>query len=101
MTQTLPDRTAALPVPPGAELVGDWDIEGYRDVFGADRTVTDHAIRVYTTASQNIDGVLYDVAVQIADGERPGPGPLNSDQARELAAALLAAAAQIDGWVSR
>jgi hypothetical protein len=27
--------------------------------------------------------------------------PLNSDQARELAAALLEAAAEIDGWVAR
>jgi hypothetical protein len=38
--------------------------------------------------------------VCIADGDAAGP-ILNSDQARELAAAILEAAAELDGWAAR
>lgn len=87
--------------PPDTDLAGSWDGDGYRDIYGRDRTVTDHTLRVYTLASQHIDGTLSDTSIVIADGEHAGPHPLNSDQARELAAVLLEAAAQADQWATR
>ena len=83
--------------PADIENVGGWDLDGYRDIFGFDRTVTDHRVRVYAFGSQASDGRIYDPTVQLAEGEDDGPG-LNSDQARELAAALLQIADEIDGW---
>jgi hypothetical protein len=94
--------------PSGATTVDDWqsfDPQPYRVVIGADRTVTDHVARVSPSAIQWADGSID------GHGEIELPhvyvfgldetGPLNSDQARELAAALLETAAEIDGWVSR
>ena len=95
-TTPVPD----VPLPAGADDVGDFDCDGYRDIYGVDRTVTDHAARVYAFGSQAADGRLYDLAVYIADGDAAGP-ILNSDQARELAAALLEAANELDGWAAR
>jgi hypothetical protein len=37
-------------------MAGPWDLDGYRDLFGFDRTVTDHAVRVYAFGSQASDG---------------------------------------------
>jgi hypothetical protein len=87
-----------VPVPAGIDSVGEWDFDGYRDLYGVDRTVTDHAVRVYAFGGQSSDGTIYDLAVQLADGDDSGPH-LNSDQACELASALLEAAAEVDGWV--
>jgi hypothetical protein len=84
--------------PAGAEFVDDWVGDPpYRVVFGVDRTVTDHAARVYAVVIQladgSIDGGLIEGPhVNIADGEGSGLEDLNSDQARELAAALFRAA---------
>jgi hypothetical protein len=92
-------------LPDGATTNDDWqghDRQPYRVVLGADRTVTDHPVKVSPSAVQWADG-------SIDDGHIEGPNvyvidggnwlsPLNSDQARELAAALLEAAAEIDGW---
>jgi hypothetical protein len=95
MSTTISD----VPLPAGIEIVGEWD-DGYRDLCGFDRTVTDHAVRVYAFGSQSPDGTIHDVAVHLADGENSGPH-LNSDQARELAAVLLGLAAQMDEWVTQ
>jgi hypothetical protein len=86
-----------IPTPSGIEMVCQGDLDGHRDLFGFDRTVTDHAVRVYAFGSQAPDGTVYDLGVYLADGENSGP-TLNSDQARELAAALLEAAAELDRW---
>jgi hypothetical protein len=81
----------------------------YRFVTFTDRTVTDHPARVSIQAAQWADGSLADGTGAEGNGaegngvEAPGIAvrkawdPLNSDQARELAAALLAAAADLDG----
>ncbi|STZ43562.1 hypothetical protein [Mycolicibacterium gilvum] len=51
--------------------------------------ITDHPAIVHTADSGIIlDQIDHDL-------------PLNSDQARELASALLVAAAEVDGWVQR
>lgn len=77
----------------------------YRFITFADQTVTDHPVRVSMHAFQWADGSLADGAGAEGNGvEAPGIAvldgnirPLNSDQARELAAALLAAADELDG----
>jgi hypothetical protein len=86
-----------VPLPAEIEMASEWDLEGYRDICGVDRTVTDHTFRVYAFGSQSLDGTIDNLAVHLADGDDSCP-PLNSDQARELAAALLEAAAELDGW---
>jgi hypothetical protein len=105
MTTTTEPRD--VPLPAGATFVGNWDWDGgampYRFVTFTDRTITDHPARVSPHAFQYADGSLAS-----AGEEAPGIAvleasihPLNSDQARELAAALLAAAAEIDGFSTR
>ncbi|MFN3007402.1 hypothetical protein ACK12G_29395 [Mycolicibacterium wolinskyi] len=105
ISATLPSITP----PPGADFVCEWEThkEGvYRAVFGPDRTVTDHPARVYPGAVQLADGTIEDIdvsspCVYVSNGESESLPGLNSDQARELAAALLECAAQLDGWVQR
>src|ERR1700729_1059198 len=96
-----------VPLPTGATKVHDWARPRggmpYRFITFTDRTVTDHLVRVSIHAFQWADGSLADGAGAEGNGvEAPGiavleaSDPLNSDQARELAAALLAAADEID-----
>jgi hypothetical protein len=95
-------------LPSGVARVNDWEPDGdqahYRFIVGATRTLTDHPIRVSVHAFQWSDGTLDDgdilsapgIAIHDADAGRP----LNSDQARELAEALLEAADEFDRWVA-
>lgn len=102
--------TAPTP-PPGAELICKWedhftDRLPYRSVLGVDRTVTDHPARVYSTVVQLADGSIEDngvssPAIFVCDDDSGCLPKLNSDQARELAAALLECAAELDGWTQR
>lgn len=105
MTIAASDLHPEVAPPPGVVIVDEWqqdDPQDYRVVIGADRTVTDHSARVSPSAVQWADG-------RVDDGRIEGPSvyvldvgaPLNSDQARELAAALLEAAAEVDGWAAR
>lgn len=105
-------HTATDPAPPiGADLVCDWethikDHQPYRTICGADRHVTDHEATVYSAVTQLADGTIEDSelaapGVYVCQGDRDCLDRLNSDQARELAAALLEAAAELDGWVQR
>jgi hypothetical protein len=87
-----------VPVPAGVDLVCHWE-EAQRTIFGHDRTVTDSDLRVYPKATQVSSGAIDDGNVEVARGERCG-FVLNSDQARELAAALLESADQIDRWAA-
>jgi hypothetical protein len=90
--------------PPGATTHDEWeddDPQPYRIVFGADRTVTDHRARVSTSAVQWADGSVDDGRIEapyIYVYDLGESRPLNSDQARELGAALLESAAEVDGW---
>jgi hypothetical protein len=96
-----------VPLPPGFVSAGDWQASGadmpYRLVYGADRTVTDHVVRVSTHAFQFADGSIASrwaaeapgIAVLNGDTDT-GLWPLNSNQARELAAVLLAAADELE-----
>ena len=71
---------------------------------GATRTLTDHPLGVSVRACQWSDGSLDDGGILSAPGiaihDVDAGRPLNSDLARELAAALLEAAAEFDSWVA-
>ncbi|BCI52901.1 hypothetical protein NIIDNTM18_21790 [Mycolicibacterium litorale] len=108
------ENSATLPSitpPAGADLVCQWEdhIEGqqpYRAIYGADRHITDHDATVYSAVTQLADGTLEDSdelspGIYVCQGDRDCLSKLNSDQARELAAALLECAAELDGWVQR
>jgi hypothetical protein len=97
MTTTTTNPFPDIPLPAGAEFGDTWDPDGYRAVFGIDRTVTDHEVRLYSVCSQSTSGAVELACVVVALGEREG-FVLNGDQARELAAVLLKAAAELDGW---
>jgi hypothetical protein len=97
-----------VPLPAGFVTADDWQWSRgcmpYRFVF-TDWTVTDHRVAVSMHAFQWADGALADGTGAEGYGvEAPSISVLdaighsmNSDQARELAAALLAAAAELDG----
>lgn len=97
------DALHDVPLPPGAAFGDVWEGQPpQRVVMGQNRAVTDADVIVWTSAIQHLDGTLEKTN---GDGREPptahidgGPMDLNSDQCRELAAALLEAAAEIDGW---
>jgi hypothetical protein len=99
--------TSPVPLPTGADTCDDWqgdDPQPYPVIFGADRKVTDHALTVSPSAVQWLDGTVDDgnIEAPLVYVFNLGEGnPLNSDQARELAAVLLDAAAEIDRWAAK
>jgi hypothetical protein len=95
-----------VPLPTGVAAVDDWhpnDPLPYRVVLGAGRGVTDHNAVVQTVAIQFADGRIDDGRIEaptvtISRADYNGRG-LSSTQARELAAVLLEAADELDGWI--
>ena len=72
-------------------------------MLGEGRGVTDHNVVVHTVAIQFADGRIDDgrikaPTVTISHAGYNGRG-LSSTQARELAARLLEAADELDGWI--
>ena len=105
ITPTTNDNPALADVtpPPGAVSATAWQLDmrqPYRVVFGSDHTVTDHTVEVYTTAIQFPDGSLDDGS-EVEPPQvwiyRADDNPSSSDQARELARAIMAAAEELDG----
>jgi hypothetical protein len=93
-----------LPAPDGAEA-DDWqdDVpQPYRILFGVLRNTdgVEHTT-VQATAVQYADGRIDDGSVLEAPHVYLGDDALSSSQARELAAALIATADEVDGWASR
>jgi hypothetical protein len=96
----LPD----VPLPAGAEFGDEWDPDDlHRVVVGAERHVTDTDVVAWTSAIQFADGSIDDGSRSQSPQVNLGGNDdeLNSDQARELATALLEAASEIDGWAGR
>jgi hypothetical protein len=101
MPTTTTNPRPDIPLPPGAVFGDVWEGDDpERVIMGLNRGITDSDVIVWTTAIQRADG-------RVAP-EQPEPphvhiqttweDGLNSDQARELAAALLEAAAELDRW---
>jgi hypothetical protein len=100
----------AVPLPAGFVEADDWQASGpdlpFRIIYGVKRPVTDHEVFVSTAAAQWADGSIDDGLVEtpnaaLLEGQGDTGVRLNSDQARELAAALLAAADELDGLAQR
>jgi hypothetical protein len=88
-----------VPLPTGVAAAGSWqpnDPLPYRVVLGEDHGVTDHNVVVHSVAIQFADGRIDDGRIKAAT-VYSGRG-LSSTQARELAAALLEAADDLDRW---
>lgn len=102
----IPPSQQKIAPPSGVHKVDNWqddDPQPYRVFFGADRKVTDHKLTVSPSAVQWADGTVDEGRIEepriyVLDLDW---NPLNSDQARELAAALLEAAAEVDGWAAK
>ncbi|MDT5111262.1 MAG: hypothetical protein QOE20_3152 [Mycobacterium sp.] len=107
-TTALTNPCPGIAPPAGATTDDSWQHHHPRPCrvsFGADRTVTDRRLMVSTNVVQWADGTID------LDGTIEAPAlyvfklgednPLDSDQPRELAAALLGVAAETDGWATR
>ena len=93
-----------VPVPHGAVDVGDWADVGTPDPFrcftGSPRVINlddrDVDVEVRVDGTQYINGVDRGIAVHIFTDDR-----LTSAQARQLAAALIETADEVDRWAAR
>ena len=97
----LPD----VPTPAGAEHDGTWaedDLQPYRVIYGVSRGVVGHQLALQTSALQYADGNINttDDPPRVSLDIHYDSG-LTSDQARDLAASLIEAATEVDGWVAR
>src|ERR1700730_12697463 len=101
-----------IPLPTGAGFGDLWQSVGAKDahrvIMGDNRGVTDTDVIVWTSAIQFWDGSLdTDGEIEMPSLHIDGGGVssaisnLNSDQGRELAAALLEAATELDRWAGR
>jgi hypothetical protein len=74
----------------------------YRVIYGVPRGVTGHELALQTSAIQYSDGGINttDDPPQVSIYMHEASA-LTSDQARELAASLIEAADEVDGWVAR
>lgn len=86
---------AHIPVPAGAVKAGDWFDDGERvsrAVYGTERLVADTVIDI--AGEQDVDGTTsYRILVQAREASE---GALTAVEARAAAAALLAAADELD-----
>ena len=101
-------RAPNVPLPARALDADTWqpgDSQPYRVVFGAYRDITDdHDAVVSTSAVQWADGSIDDGRIEAPSLVILGTGAettFSSDQARKLAAVLIEAAAELDGWAAR
>jgi hypothetical protein len=102
MTTTIPD----VPAPPGARPDA-WQDDSpfpYRVLLGEVRGIngvnTDH-VSVQPTAIQFSDGRVDDGSVHEPAHVYLGDNALTTTQARELAATLIEAADEVDGWAAK
>ncbi len=104
-TPTTPTTTHFNPdvsLPAGAVFADVRDgTDPLRVVVGPNRGITDSDVKIWTTAIQRTDGrVAQEPEAPEIHIHAIWENGLNSDQARELAAVLLEAAAEVDRWVS-
>jgi hypothetical protein len=104
MTTTTATAIPDVQLPTGAEHGDTWEGPGPRRVImGPDCRITDSDVYIWTSAIQHADGRIAPENPEppYVHIEETGDVGLNSDQARELAAVLLEAAAELDRWVTR
>jgi hypothetical protein len=88
-----------VPLPAGAVFGDVWEgTDPERVIQWPHRGVTDSDAIIRMTAIQRADGSI-SPAPEPPMVHISGADELNSDQARELAAALLEAAAEMDAWL--
>jgi hypothetical protein len=103
MTATNPLPEVAFPEGATADqwepgrIMSEHETRAWRLIHGAERLVTDHQAHVWLRAIQYVDGSIDEVEIMVEVGD----ASINSDQARELAASLLEAAAEVDRWAGR
>ena len=99
-TPVLPD----VPLPAGVTSADEWqnDAPPYRIILGELRNTdgVEHTA-VQATAVQYADGRIDDGSVHEPPYVYLGDDGLTSAPARELAAALIETANEVDGWVAR
>jgi hypothetical protein len=114
------NRYPDVPLPPGAKPSEWWDVEDgeqtFRCVEGTPRLIGASRTRVYTHCTQWEDGRVEDGATEPTFHSAPGVSldliddhgdatdtgiTFTSAEARDAAAALIAAADEIDGWVGK
>jgi hypothetical protein len=99
MTITLPP----VPLPAGAEDDGTWTDDDpqppYRVIYGVPRGVVGIELALQTSALQYADGSINttDDPPRVSLDIHPDDG-LTGQQARDLAASLLEAADEVEGW---
>jgi hypothetical protein len=103
MPTTTTDPRPDVPMPAGFDAGDKWEpgrilsedeTRAWR-LISSKREITDHDAHISLRGVQYSDGGLDDDVELTVDGAS-WDNPLNSDQARELAAALLEAAAELD-----
>jgi hypothetical protein len=99
-----------VPLPAGADFGDAWEGgSAYRAITGPILGITDSDVIVWASAIQKADGNIDTdvgnetpaVCIDEWDDTQGHVLRVNSDQARELAAALLEAASVLDGWAAR
>ncbi|HEX5253088.1 MAG TPA: hypothetical protein VFW69_04295 [Mycobacterium sp.] len=99
-TATTNPRPDVAP-PPGAAFVDDWQPEQYRIVYGSRREISGE-VEVSASVAQLADGTIngssgeYDPP--LVHVHTTGAFGLTTEQARELAGAILDAVNELDGW---
>lgn len=88
-----------VPIPAGTTVGSDFEEYGddCRSISGANRVVADSSVSVWTAAEQQRDGTVHLGRVGI-DDDRTQLLTLSADEARALAAVLIEAADELDGW---
>jgi hypothetical protein len=90
------DDTHDVPLPPAVEA-GEFNDDRVpsRTICGPDRRVA--RVDVFTIGCQYVDGRIHNAGVRM---ESDPNDAMNSGQARQLAAELLDAADEADGWTA-
>jgi hypothetical protein len=105
MSENTPDQLANVPLPAGAVKVYDWDDIEFNDPHryftGTRRVVerdTDEDISVLVDGTQRPDGRIVRV-ITVVDGDREIIPSITPGLARQIGAALIAAADEVESAI--
>lgn len=91
------DLDPPVPPPPGASWTGDWDVEHQDRIFGGEPIAVGSVAALLTGVQHRSGATVSGVALRVSgtvigSGQQPVVADLTSEQARELAVALIALA---------